>query len=255
MSILLIDIGNSRIKWFFDTSATPITANTKPHAVSHHQEDWLTILAHDWQTQIAPLECRISNVAHESVFNAVLSLLSQIYPKLSIQKITPQAKHAGLKLTYDITQMGADRYAQLLGAQTIAKGQDHLVISAGTATTIDGVQADGQHVGGIILPSMDLMRKSLHQYTAKLPLAGGNVHPKQSPHNTLDALANGTHLATIGAVQAFMMRYMKHQGKDCAIVLCGGNAHLIATDLPSTRVYLAPALCLLGLKSYAPSNQ
>ena len=201
MSILLIDIGNSRIKWFFDTSATPITANTKPHAVSHHQEDWLTILAHDWQTQ-----------------------------------------------------MGADRYAQLLGAQTIAKGQDHLVISAGTATTIDGVQADGQHVGGIILPSMDLMRKSLHQYTAKLPLAGGNVHPKQSPHNTLDALANGTHLATIGAVQAFMMRYMKHQGKDCAIVLCGGNAHLIATDLPSTRVYSAPALCLLGLKSYTPSN-
>ncbi|MGL4768171.1 MAG: type III pantothenate kinase [Formosimonas sp.] len=231
MSILLIDIGNSRVKWSVDGGRTS-------HAVAHQQPNWLAQLRHAWLAQTFS-ECRISSVAHTQVTQAVSRLID-----CPIHPIRPQAQHNGLILGYDTAQMGADRYAQLLGAQSLCAGRNHIVMSAGTATTIDGVLASGQHLGGVILPSAHLMRQSLHQYTAKLPATGGHVQAEHAPHNTADALASATLLATIGALHEFIRRYMR--GLEIEIILCGGDAPRVAAGLALPH-QVVEGLCLRGL--------
>lgn len=149
-------------------------------------------------------------------------------------------------------QMGPDRFAQLIGAQAICPDQNHLVISAGTATTIDGVLASGEHLGGTILPSNRLMRASLHQYTERLPLEGGEMSRTHAPHSTLDALATGSRLANAGAIVMFAQAFMP--AAPMTWVVCGGDADNLVSDLSAVaprfqaNVIIAPALCLLGLE-------
>jgi type III pantothenate kinase len=248
MTTLLIDIGNTRIKWYFDTLDQPLTADTTPLALNHHTQHWLGDLQSAWAKTRFVTKCYISNVAHIDVLHQVYDVISRTFPDCLTQTLMAQKQHRTLHLAYDNpSQMGADRYAQLLGAQSLGTDKNRLVISAGTATTIDGVLAGGQHIGGLILPSVDLMRKSLHEYTAKLPLDGGQVTISHAPSNTNDALATAAHLATIGAVYEFASRYMPHE--DFEIILWGGRADSLAEDLSHARsVKVVPSLCLLGLK-------
>lgn len=244
---LLIDIGNSRIKWFWHNAATPIQANSMPEALAHqNRADWLTELADAWQPHPAPHRCIISHVAGAAKLELIRERLNALFPLTTVDIIRPQPTFKNFQLNYDPAKMGADRYAQLLGAQTIAAQQNHLVISAGTATTIDGVNSGGRHIGGVILPSVHLMRSSLHQYTAQLPVDGGTL-TEHAPNTTLDALDTGARLAQIGAVLAFVAHYMP-DGVE-SIIVCGGGAPSLRDDLNMHfhNIQHAPALCLLGL--------
>lgn len=249
MTQLLIDIGNSRIKWYFDHNMAPINAHTNPSALSHHDEKWEINLYQSWLNSETPNRCFISHVANQEKLKAAQQVIELCFPKCSLELLKPIAAKNGLALNYDPLQMGADRYAQLLGAHHLFKNKNYLLISAGTATTIDGVLAGGTHIGGIILPSDYLMRQSLHQYTAKLPLNGGKVKNQSAPNNTKDALATATQFATIGAIHQFSSSYMEN--KRFEILLCGGQAQEIFLALNSTqkaRAHILPSLCLLGLK-------
>ena len=247
---LLIDIGNTRIKWHFDNNATPLLADTVATALSHHDPQWLNALKKIWQNQTTPTSCRISSVANAEVLNQVQQLIRTLYPDCTPHMIQATSQHNGFKLAYpNPAQMGSDRYAQLLGAQMLCTEQQHIVLSAGTATTIDGVLADGRHIGGVILPSMQLMRQSLHQYTAKLPLTDGEFQATHAPTNTIDALASAATLASLGTLNEFITRYMPSD--DVTLILCGGNASALSPHIRHAQiktVLVAPSLCLLGLK-------
>lgn len=254
---LLIDIGNTRVKWYVDEPNLPITMDTIPQAISHHDADWLAHIEQSWSHQsVSPTECRISNVAHEDVFKQIQSLVTRVFPQCTTYRIQPQGQAHGFTLAYPTpTQMGSDRYAQLLGAQTIESEHTHLVISFGTAVTVDGVQAHGQHIGGLILSSTTLMRKSLHQYTAKLPLDGGAVCQTQAPNTTTDALATAASFAIVGAIHTFIERYLPDQ--KLHVILCGGGAADFESQLTHpqiTHTCTVPALCLLGLKYWTPPH-
>lgn len=250
MTTLLIDIGNTRIKWHFDQHTTPLTADTRAAALSHHDADWLDALNVFWQPQTAPTSCRISSVASADVLSQVQQLIRRRYPDCVQHLIRAEAQHQKFKLAYpNPAQMGSDRYAQLLGAQMLCAEQQHIVLSAGTATTIDGVHADGTHIGGVILPSEQLMRQSLHQYTAKLPLTDGTFQTQHAPTNTIDALASATTLASLGTLNEFITRYIPNG--DVTLILCGGNASALSPHIRHAQIKTvlhAPSLCLLGLK-------
>ena len=256
--ILLIDIGNSRIKWHFHAEQQPFDAHTQPFAINHHDADWLTQLSHAWSNVTRPKACFISNVATSARLEQVQQLIHTLFGNINSHIVRPQKHTAHFTLAYDeVQQMGADRFAQLLGAQAICSERNHLVISAGTATTIDGVLAHGQHLGGVIAASIDLMRTSLHQHTARLPLGGGSFSPNHPPRNTLDALASGARLARQGAVLSFMNHYMPDAPSHW--LLCGGDAELLAKDLAtsaekhSATIQIVPSLCLLGVWQFSQS--
>jgi type III pantothenate kinase len=245
---LLIDVGNTRIKWHLHNANTPVLATTSAQAVPHTNQ-----LPHEltaqWRTLPTPDEVRISHVAQTVLYEQLIGLVQQLWGTVHIVRMTPRATHRWLQLNYDEAQMGSDRYAQLLGARTLNHSDNLVVIGAGTAITVDAIQANGQHIGGIILPSTRLMRTALHQYTAQLPLTGGAFSPNDAPHNTLDALHTGAILASVGAIECFVDTYFAQT--NAQILLCGGDAPELMSQLQSLgklqRISHAPALGLLGL--------
>ena len=115
-----------------------------------------------------------------------------------------------------------------------------LVVAAGTATTADVLRGDGTFLGGVILPGLDLMKRSLAENTADLPLARGRF--SEAPRNTADAIESGCLLAQAGAIE----RAFRAMEPGAACVLGGGAAARIASHL-SIPVRLVDNLVLEGL--------
>lgn len=131
-------------------------------------------------------------------------------------------------------QLGADRWAALIGARHLHSHGPCLVVTAGTATTVDRLDADGTFRGGLILPGVDLMRTALAHHTARLPLAEGDFQPL--PCNTRAAIASGCLQATAGAIER-MYRPLAGEA-DAVCLLSGGAADRFAAllDIPLRRV-------------------
>ena len=101
--------------------------------------------------------------------------------------LVSQPEQCGVKNGYrNPAQLGSDRWAAMIGARALSGGKPTLVVVCGTAATIDFVNAGGEFTGGVILPGVGLMIRSLHEGTAALPDADGQFtdHPQQ----TVDAI-------------------------------------------------------------------
>ena len=105
---------------------------------------------------------------------------------------------------------------------------------AGTATTVDLLAADGEFEGGLILPGLALMRRSLASDTSDLPFAEG--HHVDRPRRTEDAIVSGCVEAQAGAIERMFARIDQNQRPVC--LMSGGAADAIAATLalPCRRV-------------------
>lgn len=249
--ILLIDIGNTRLKWWYATPDTPLTVGTTPHALAHTGGLPLDGLTKQWEG-LQPHHIRVSHVAAPELLTELHRFCTVQWADAPFTVMTPKAHHPLLSLNYDPAQMGSDRYAQLLGAQTLTTAVDHLVIGAGTALTIDGVRAGGAHIGGIIVSGMRLQRVALHHATARLPIDSGEATWTQAPNHTDNALQTGVEMACLGAIDTFSHQYLPTVKK---IIVCGGDAERlitahrqpITTSTNPIEWQHVPSLCLLGL--------
>jgi type III pantothenate kinase len=115
----------------------------------------------------------------------------------------------------------------------IAARQQHsgaaLVVLAGTATTIDQLDASGRFCGGVILPGLDLMQRALARHTADLPLARGQFCA--TPTNTDDAIVSGARQATLGAIERLAAPLCRPASADFCCLLSGGAAPQLAPHL------------------------
>lgn len=230
--ILCLDAGNTRLKF-------GVVAG----------DDWLLQDALDYAT-LDELHARLPqgvsrivacNVAGESVRSRIEALAADL--ALPLDWLTGSADACGVRNGYDRPpQLGADRWAALIGARALHPGQA-VVVMAGTATTIDALDAAGQFRGGLILPGLSLMRAALARNTADLPHAAG--HYRALPTNTDDAIVSGAIHATLGAIE----RIQGLAGKDALCLLSGGAAAELAPHLvPAHR--LIGNLVLEGLARY-----
>src|SRR6185503_9755799 len=139
--------------------------------------------------------------------------------------VAARANQCGVTNTYgDPSQLGADRWAALIGARHVHAGPS-VVVSSGTATTVDLLSGAGVFRGGLILPGVELMKESLASRTAGLPLARGEF--TDEPRNTADAIESGCLLAQAGAIERLHARL--EPGAVCLI--SGGAALRIAARL------------------------
>lgn len=238
--ILLIDAGNTRIKWAVLRGEHWLAEG----AVAHDQVASLARLA----AEFAPLD-RIfgSNVAGPRIAAEIAAALGAT--GLAPQWLASSPHCCGVSNGYDNpAQLGSDRWAALIGAHTL-QGSACLVINAGTATTIDILDAGGHFRGGVILPGEHLMRRALAGNTAQLPFADGRY--TTTPHNTADAIATGCLHAQAGAVER-MFRHIA-DAPQAACLLSGGGAAALAPLLapPLRRV---DNLVLKGLAAIAAAS-
>jgi type III pantothenate kinase len=237
--ILCLDAGNSRLKWGLRDSA------------GWHAQGALDHLQIGELAGALPARpCRIvaCNVAGEKVAAQIEALAVGL--AVPLDWLRSSASAGGVVNGYDNpAQLGADRWAALIGARGLHSGAA-LVVMAGTATTVDFLDAQGVFRGGLILPGLDLMRLALARNTAGLPEACGVY--RELPTNTDDAIVSGCIAATVGAVERMAKQACRpHVGCECAegglrrpatadflCLLSGGAADVLAPhlELPLRRI-------------------
>ncbi|HQR03921.1 MAG: type III pantothenate kinase [Proteobacteria bacterium] len=240
--ILCIDCGNTRIKWGLI------------HEDAEHAPRWLAQgalatadAAHLGDTLPAGLKPqRIigCNVSGEAVAAAVAASLRQ-----PVQWNAAHTTQAGVRNGYEVPeQLGADRWAALIGARALHTGPC-LVVNAGTATTIDHLDASGRFCGGLILPGLSLMHRALARNTAQLPHRPGLY--QALPRNTTDAIASGALHATLGAMER-MFAPLAEDPRALCLISGGAAQDLIAHS--SLHGMLVENLVLEGLARIARNN-
>jgi type III pantothenate kinase len=163
----------------------------------------------------------------------------------AVRWIAASAQAWGVASRYqDPARLGADRWASLLGAHRRYPGQDLILATFGTATTIDALDRDGVFLGGVILPGLDLMRAALAGGTAQLPWAEG--HASALPINTEEGIMSGCIAAQIGAVAVQCRHFRNETGREPRLAVAGGSLPALAAWLPP-EAEPAPRLVFEGL--------
>jgi len=218
--LLLIDAGNTRVKWALaEAGAAPgvwIASGAVAHADLNH-------LPASWQRH------RIDRALVANVAGARLrDQLQLMIPTTAIEWFTSSAQFDGMKNAYrHPARLGCDRFAAALGARALAPGKAIIVATCGTATTIDAVSADGHFLGGMILPGLGLMAAALARNTAQLPqVDAGRALPAGFADNTDDAILSGCLAAQAGAIERACAL---HRAELC--IVSGGAAPYIAPQL------------------------
>ncbi len=258
--LLLIDAGNTRIKWALAAPGAAAGQWLASGVVGQAESDGL---AEQWR-DLDVDAVLVSNVAGPAVRAALTAYLAAAPARHGARPevtwFASVASLAGVHNRYrDPASLGCDRFASLIGARTVRPRQSAIVATCGTATTVDAIDAQGAFIGGMILPGLGLMAASLAQRTAQLPqiAAGSALAPAPPPatqlatppalfaDNTQDAIFSGCLAAQAGAIERAVAA---HGGAHC--LLSGGAAAWIAPHL-SIPFTLVENLVLIGLQAAA----
>lgn len=224
--ILVIDAGNSRMKWGLRGPRGWLAQGVVANA------ELATLALRDWQNLPRPSRVVGVNVAGEAARVRVEGQLARW--RLPIEWLTAAAEGAGIVNRYDRpAQLGADRWASLVAARRRAVDSELfpppcVVVNAGTAVTIDALDADGVFRGGLILPGLSLMLRGLAENTFALRVPPGEF--QDFPTNTPDALYSGAVQAVCGAVELIRAK-LRRDDADARCYIAGGTAHLVAPHL------------------------
>lgn len=235
MTVLAVDVGNSRIKWGFHQEGEWISMGALPRADSSR-------LASVWADNPAPHRVVGCNVAGEDAGREIDHSVE--VRGCRMEWVVSQERQCGVINRYDeASQLGADRWAALIAARRRVPG-GCIVLSAGTAVTIDAMTARGEFVGGVIMPNPSIMAESLERHTAALKRQPGKFH--MLPTNTADAIATGAYLAVGGALNRIEHALRALGEPSCEVFMTGGGAADLQPTLERT-VKLIPNLVLEGL--------
>lgn len=208
--ILLLDAGNTRVKWGLRQAGSWLARGVCPTREVSRLGDDLAAFAID-----RALLCCVANQATRAALERLLT------PRVEVLRwLTPVADAYGMHNAYRPPEsLGADRYAALVAAARRGLG-DCLVVSAGTALTVDALTAEGHYLGGAIAPGPEWMREALRQGTAGVRAFSGS--DAMFPVETGGAVACGITLALTGVVAGMRERLAGHTGRPVAVLLSGG---------------------------------
>jgi len=249
MTLLAIDIGNTRLKWALHTAPrrdAPVLAQGVEFLEN------IDKLAEGESAALpAPnhmLGCVVAGDAVKRRVEAQMELWD-----ISAQWVVASSQEAGLSNGYDHpSRLGADRWVAMIGAwhRSLAQGPARplVVVMVGTAVTVDAVDANGRFLGGLILPGHGVMLRALESGTAGLHVPTGNVC--MFPTNTSDALTSGGTFAIAGAVERMVQHVRQHCTTEPRCIMTGGAGWKMAPSM--TRPFeLADNLVFDGLLEMA----
>lgn len=191
---LLIDIGNSRIKWALG-AAGELSA---PAGFARPRVDREDAYEREWG-HLAPVGVTVCSVAGRQ---SVAGLRDWVGRRWAVPFSEVRAReHCGpiINAYADPASLGADRWANLLGARAALGAVDSIIVDAGTAVTVDALCADGRHLGGAILAGLRASRAGLRGAAPALPAAHDEA-PLPSD-NTAGAIGGGTLIGLVGAIE------------------------------------------------------
>lgn len=242
---LLIDIGNSRLKWSLSRDgkqgvmrALDLPARGMPD---------LTRLLRAARSVASITVVSVSGPARDRALTRTLRAAGLPAPLF----VRSGPKAAGVTNGYDEPwRLGADRWVAAIGAWHEAGAKSAVcVIDIGTATTVDIVDARGRHRGGLIAPGPALMTRSLLAGTRGIAVRAEGSRPRRAAgpaRDTGNALLNGALLATAGLIERAIRDARHEHGRTMKVYLTGGGAETVLPLLKVKVVFLAD-LVLRGL--------
>lgn len=241
---LLFDVGNTRVKWgLLDRGRLARTGS-----VTHEklQESGLGALTAHLPRDVERV--LVSNTAGHS-FATRLSGVIGIHCDCEVHFARAEREAFGVTNSYRSSRrIGVDRWVAMIGARAEFRGA-LCIVDADTAVTVDALDRDGRHLGGLIVPGLRLMREALHTNTSDLPALkrpGGRPPAATLFATTTEgALEQGAMTAVCGAVERALAR-MRATGFRPKLVLTGGDASRILKQLDDAVMH-RPNLVLQGL--------
>ncbi len=249
--ILLVDIGNTRLKW----ACLEGDAFARSGEVNHVGLGLAEVAEKAWPELPKPERLVVSNVAGREAAQA-LTVWSRHAWDINPEFIVSEQTALGVTNAYhNGEQLGTDRWAALLACRAKAFG-DVCIVDCGTAITIDVLAADGQHLGGLIVPGLAMMRRTLTDDTCGIRSTGAESDAGDIAllaRNTGQAVAAGTLYAAVAVVDRVTSDIAAELQVELALILTGGDAPQI---LPLVRGPFRhePELVLKGLAVIARSG-
>jgi len=243
---LLVDIGNARIKWALQQGDSWADGEAQLHKARAFKD----IVRPLWKDLVQPDRVIVSNVAGRDYEKSVETWIKRRW-KIKPEFLHSQANLCGVTNAYQTPErLGADRWANLIAAHAYYPGPA-VIIDCGTAITIDALDATGKHLGGLIVPGMDLMSAALVGNTAGIELK----EPESQSVSLLGgsteaAVAGGVLYTAVALVDRVCQDLRTELGQATKTLLTGGDARRIL-PLLSTRPRHDANLVLKGLSVFA----
>jgi type III pantothenate kinase len=239
---LLVDCGNSRIKWAVSAPAW------RTGAFVHRAADMLALLDEHWSALPRPARVVLSCVTDGARRAALAGWIERRWAR-SAEFIEARAAACGVRNGYrEPTRLGPDRWAALIGARAMTT-EPVCVVDCGTAVTADAMNGAGEFLGGVIFPGLTLLGAGLAGGTAAVG-PGDGVASSCQARSTADAAAAGVLYGCAGAIARFIEEHKKILGARMQVLVCGGDATALMPLLP-VGTTAAPDLVLYGLQRIA----
>lgn len=236
---MLIDAGNTRLKW-------AVVADGRWLAQGHADYTDLSGLAAELTRERS---VTVASVTREENAVALSALLQRA--GVSARWLESAERFGAVTNGYEIpAQLGVDRWMALIGAWQ-RKHCATLVVSAGTAMTVDALDPGGHFIGGLIVPGRALMRAALRQGTARATADAGVC--RDFPRRTSDAAESGIAAALAGAVRTQRARLAQQLARPAACLVTGGDADWLLPHLDGDAEP-APSLVLEGMVCVTEMN-
>jgi type III pantothenate kinase len=218
---LLVDIGNTRIK---------SALLSGDELLQHHAIEHAGLSSEQLQSQVlqrygAVESVWIANVAGVEVVDRIRQAVQRLW-QLDATIVTATAIHGQVRSAYPQPEkLGVDRWLCLLATHAMhTTAQVNLIVSVGTAMTLDVLSADGQHRGGLIVPGPDLMVSSLLKDTSDIAAfaASGEVTDAFFADNTVGAIHQGAAHACAALIEAAYRKLAINES--LKVIISGGAA-------------------------------
>ena len=244
---IVVDIGNTRVKW---RCADPGQSSGPSSAMSLDAPEIVSVLWDAWQYPEADaLKIAVSSVnppfadrLESFLADRGRSLPLSIRWYRSAKDVPVRHQLANPETT------GADRALAVLGAiELIPMNRSCLIVSCGTAVTIERITWERVWQGGAITLGLGLASRTLHRNTAQLPYVGPSQIPSAWGNSTRPALEAGIFWGVVGAIKELIERQRNDLPGDPLVVWTGGDAEILARAVEGANVQISPDLVLRGL--------
>lgn len=245
---LFLDVGNTAAKWRVRQDDL-----VRQGGVTHER---------DWRALVSQIKADLNSVDIHNCYavsvagrdsDAALSACFELELNIVPEFYYSQANDFGVENSYaEPERMGVDRWVALIEAKKRGPGAA-IVIDCGSAITIDGLDADGVHVGGYIVPGMRMMEASLLAKTASVRFAAHETWESMDfGHSTAECVQNGILRMAVSFIEETVVALQKRLQDTCSVYVTGGDAKGLLPWFADQEWLVLPDMVLDGLERVFP---
>lgn len=240
MNALYLDIGNTSLKLASQGEAgwevlwhEPLGVNLGSFVdlINRHAEDGMNV------------------IYTSSVRKDITRKIREAAPDINFQVLSA-SQIPDYKINYSTVQtLGLDRFLGCLGAFHISNNHAVIVIDTGSACTVDFMDESGVYQGGVIMPGLDLLKKSIRRYLPELPDVDSVIPENWPGKSTQDSLRWGVNGMFRAAIESWIVKFKELDG-DARIFITGGNSSDLKRLLANTEYIRHANLLFEGMKIF-----